>query len=209
MKYFCNALLSGCFHLWFIQIPGSSSSFSRLFHEIFHDGTTSNAQHYELNRSRPVDKLKTRYFVTLDMMGTNFATLHKRECNCHQDRKLANCFAWVRVCWECSQINSIVFIDSNEKMWSINTQKQTHTTHTHSIWVDGGIVVLTIVKIFRRLLSTWGTLSFIIRQYQKTQKLKVGRQRNTATMNTSVWLMGWRSIGKRPGFIVCNESLCF
>ena len=24
------------------------SSFSRLFHEIFHDGTTSDAQHYEL-----------------------------------------------------------------------------------------------------------------------------------------------------------------
>ena len=36
----------------------SSSSFSRLFHEILHDGTTSNAQHYELNRSRPVDMLK-------------------------------------------------------------------------------------------------------------------------------------------------------
>ena len=92
------------------------ASFSRLFHEILHDGTTSDAQHYELNRSRPVDKLKTRYFVTLDMMGTNFATLHKRECSCHQNRKVANCFGWIRVCLEsCSQIKSIVFIDSNEK----------------------------------------------------------------------------------------------
>ena len=60
-------------------------SFSRLFHEILHDGTTSDAQHYELNRSRPVDMLKTRYFVTLNMMGTNFATLHNREYNCHQN----------------------------------------------------------------------------------------------------------------------------
>ena len=31
---------------------------------------------------------------------------------------------------------------------------------------------MTMVKNFRRLLSTWGTLSFIIRQYQQTQNLK-------------------------------------
>ena len=54
------------------------SSFSRLFHEIFHDGTTSYAQHYELNRSRPVFNI-SRYFVTLNMMGANSATLHKWE----------------------------------------------------------------------------------------------------------------------------------
>ena len=71
------------------------SSFSRLFHEIFHDGTTSYAQHYELNRSRPVFNI-SRYFVTLNMMGANSATLHKWEYNCHQNRKLANCFAWKR-----------------------------------------------------------------------------------------------------------------
>ena len=72
-----------------------SFSFSRLFHEIFHDGTTSYAQHYELNRSRPVFNI-SRYFVTLNMMGANSATLHKWEYNCHQNRKLANCFAWKR-----------------------------------------------------------------------------------------------------------------
>ena len=46
----------------------------------------------------PVYKLKTWYFVTISMMRTNSATLYKGECNCHHDRKLANCFAWVRVC---------------------------------------------------------------------------------------------------------------
>ena len=62
-----------------------SSTIWLIFHEILHDGTASDAQHYELNRSRPVDMMKSRYFVTLNMMGTNFATLHNREYNCHQN----------------------------------------------------------------------------------------------------------------------------
>ena len=61
-------------------------SFSRLFHEIFHDGTTSDAQHYELNRSGTCLKLKTWYFVTIIMMGTKSATLYKRKCKWHQSR---------------------------------------------------------------------------------------------------------------------------
>ena len=56
-------------------------------------GLLQNAQNHELERSRPVVMLKLNIFVTLNMMETNFATLHKREYNCHPNRKVANCFA--------------------------------------------------------------------------------------------------------------------
>ena len=61
--------------------PSSDSfSFSRLFHERSHNGTTSNAHNdnHELERSRPVVMLKLNINVTLSMIGANFATLHKK-----------------------------------------------------------------------------------------------------------------------------------
>ena len=71
--FFCEAALlvfrAFCVgHAISAAAPQFSFSFSRLFHEIFHDGTTSYAQHYGLNRSRPVFNI-SRYFVTLSMMG--------------------------------------------------------------------------------------------------------------------------------------------
>ena len=53
-------------------------SFSDLFHEGLHDGTASNAQNHELVRSRPVAMLKLNIIVTLNMLETNFATLHTK-----------------------------------------------------------------------------------------------------------------------------------
>ena len=41
----------------------SLKSFSRLFHEILYDGTTSDAQNHELERRRPVIMLKLNIFV--------------------------------------------------------------------------------------------------------------------------------------------------
>ena len=63
-----------------LQLPHqlSVSVFSDLFHERLHDGTTSNAQNHELQRSRPVVMLKLNINVTLSMIGANFATLHKK-----------------------------------------------------------------------------------------------------------------------------------
>ena len=59
--------------------PSSDSfSFSRLFHERLHNGTTSNAHNHELERRRPVVMLKLNINVTLSMIGANFATLHKK-----------------------------------------------------------------------------------------------------------------------------------
>ena len=55
-----------------------SFSFSDLFHEGLHDGTASNAQDHELVRSRPVAMLKLNIIVTLNMLETNFATLHTK-----------------------------------------------------------------------------------------------------------------------------------
>ena len=55
-----------------------SFSFSDLFHEGLHDGTASNAQNHELVRSRPVAMLKLNIIVTLNMLETNFATLHTK-----------------------------------------------------------------------------------------------------------------------------------
>ena len=78
--------------------------FSDLFHERLHDGTTSNAQNHELERSRPVVMLKLNIIVTLSMMETNFATLHKKEYICHQNRKVANCFDR-RFVWSCNSRN--------------------------------------------------------------------------------------------------------
>ena len=48
------------------------------FHERLHDGTTSNAQNHELERSRPVVMLKLNIIVTLSMMEAIFTTLHKK-----------------------------------------------------------------------------------------------------------------------------------
>ena len=56
----------------------SQFSFSDLFHEGLHDGTASNAQNHELVRSRPVAMLKLNIIVTLNMLETNFATLHTK-----------------------------------------------------------------------------------------------------------------------------------
>ena len=63
-----------------LQLPHqlSVSVFSDLFHERLHDGTTSNAQNHELQRSRPVVMLKLNIIVTLSMLETNFATLHTK-----------------------------------------------------------------------------------------------------------------------------------
>ena len=47
------------------------------FHERLHDGTTSNAQNHELERSRPVVMLKLNIIVT-SMMETSFSTLLKK-----------------------------------------------------------------------------------------------------------------------------------
>ena len=55
----------------------TSSVFSDLFHEGLHDGTTSNAQNHELERSRPVVMLKLNIIVT-SMMETSFSTLLKK-----------------------------------------------------------------------------------------------------------------------------------
>ena len=55
-----------------------SFSFSDLFHKGLHDGTASNAQNHELVRSRPVAMLKLNIIVTLNMLETNFATLHTK-----------------------------------------------------------------------------------------------------------------------------------
>ena len=64
---------------WYLVVLGQynlvllsiSLVFSDLFHERLHDGTTSNAQNHELERSRPVVMLKLNIIVTLSMMGAN------------------------------------------------------------------------------------------------------------------------------------------
>ena len=63
---------------WQKTIPPVQFSFSDLFHEGLHDGTASNAQNHELVRSRPVAMLKLNIIVTLNMLETNFATLHTK-----------------------------------------------------------------------------------------------------------------------------------
>ena len=62
----------------FSKILPVQFSFSDLFHEGLHDGTASNAQNHELVRSRPVAMLKLNIIVTLNMLETNFATLHTK-----------------------------------------------------------------------------------------------------------------------------------
>ena len=60
--------LSGCYQ----QVLQQSQlvSFSSLFHESLHSGTTSNAQNLELKRSKQVVMLKHNIIVTLSMMET-------------------------------------------------------------------------------------------------------------------------------------------
>ena len=41
-------------------------SFSRLFHEIFHDGTTSDAQHYELKSKQTLKMIMTKRRVSFE-----------------------------------------------------------------------------------------------------------------------------------------------
>ena len=74
---FFHALeLSGCYQ----QVLQQSQlvSFSSLFHESLHSGTTSNAQNLELKRIKPVVMLKLNIIVTLSMLKAIFATLHKK-----------------------------------------------------------------------------------------------------------------------------------
>ena len=74
-----------------IKFQDGSFSFSRLFHEIFHDGTASYAQHYGLNRSRPVFNI-SRYFVTLSMMGNQFRYITQERMQLSSRSKIGNLF---------------------------------------------------------------------------------------------------------------------
>ena len=82
-KFYCCFFLGTLYKRMYLYtsqelrvLSRSLKSFSRLFHEILHDGTTSDAQRYELKRSRPIVMLKLIIFVTLNKMETNFATMH-------------------------------------------------------------------------------------------------------------------------------------
>ena len=92
----CNAidlvtvmLVRCCCATWAIRVRVSQVYFMKYYMM----GLLQNAQNHELDRSRPVVMLRLNIFVTLNMMETNFATLHKREYNCHQNQMVANCFA--------------------------------------------------------------------------------------------------------------------
>ena len=53
--------------------------FSDLFHEGLHDGTTSNAQNHELERSRPVVYVEAKYFCHIKYDGDQFRYIAQRE----------------------------------------------------------------------------------------------------------------------------------
>ena len=69
-----------------LQLPHqlSVSVFSDLFHERLHDGTTSNAQNHELERSRPVVMLKLKYYCHIRYVGNQFRYIAHEEYNTTQ-----------------------------------------------------------------------------------------------------------------------------
>ena len=102
------------------------------------------------------------------MMGTIAATLQNKVQKSLTNQKSLRVLMYVNftVADKSNQIKSIVFLDSNEKQnvkHKLHGHKTNTHTHTHHMggWKDQK--VMTNSKIFRRLLSTWGTLSFIIR----------------------------------------------
>ena len=62
-----------------IKVAFSSVQFLKfIFMKDYMNGTTPTAQNHELERSRPVAMLKLNIIVTLNMLETNFATLHTK-----------------------------------------------------------------------------------------------------------------------------------